>query len=507
MKAIKWDASKHPRDRLGQFRRVDLKPGEHQLIRKGEVVGMYFINEVGQLENGSQILHHAAQGQVMGSFKDDRPLERIHIVGTEDGEQMAIAASGNTTFGVINHDKAAPPEAFSFNRGHDFQTVGNLPEGETAFGGAAARLSGRPDGQTYDTLTAQKAQRINEEAFNSPNSRICHADPGEIAQKTSEARHYYMDKLGMSESEARNAPVYVYADKKGDIHIKPAYKVDDFGNLKFVRSPNSHGGTPTVKLDSGELTRMTRAMQADGIDEVSFTVSRGTNISKTGKPLNNALHFRKENWENPSSGDQTTMWGTIEQKNQGVQRVAATGPLRNPDGSLNEARYAEYRQKVQEVRDRAAAPFRNPKDADTAAKLIRRKTGDFRIPTESVSKTTDGNFTAVTNKGMGVKFDGNGDVQDTWAHTPKAFRNAYNTGRTRKVSEKDVVKTEDGRFGVRTYSNPRTKSNPQWRYYDAHGNEASDRALRNGKVYRYDDAGRLVETAETPNLMLHSYNE
>ena len=48
-------------------------------------------------------------------------------------EQMAVAASGETTFGVINHSKAAPPDVFSLNRGHDFEPVSsNLPDGETA---------------------------------------------------------------------------------------------------------------------------------------------------------------------------------------------------------------------------------------------------------------------------------------------------------------------------------------------------------------------------------------
>ena len=103
---------------------------------------------------------------MFGSFKTQNPIERIHIIGNSDMEQMAVAASGETTFGVINHSKAAPPDVFSLNRGHDFEPVSsNLPDGETAFGGHAAQISGRPDRKTYDTLNAQKAEQANLAAF------------------------------------------------------------------------------------------------------------------------------------------------------------------------------------------------------------------------------------------------------------------------------------------------------------------------------------------------------
>ena len=59
------------------------------------------------------------------------------------------------------------------------------------------------------------------------------------------------------------------------------------------RSPNTHGGSGSVRLRGRDLTRMTRAMQKDGLKSVDFTVSGGTKVSaKSGKPLQNALHFR-----------------------------------------------------------------------------------------------------------------------------------------------------------------------------------------------------------------------
>ena len=36
-------------------------------------------------------------------------------------EQMAVAASGETTFGVIKPQQSRPPDVFSLNRGHDFE--------------------------------------------------------------------------------------------------------------------------------------------------------------------------------------------------------------------------------------------------------------------------------------------------------------------------------------------------------------------------------------------------
>ena len=148
-----WTPATQPRDPLGRFRKTNLVPGEYTYTTRSGIVKKYYVNDMNQLADGSTILHMSAQGKVFSSFKTQNPIERIHIIGNSDMEQMAVAASGETTFGVINHSKAAPPDVFSLNRGHDFEPVSsNLPDGETAFGGHAAQISGRPDRKTYDTL-------------------------------------------------------------------------------------------------------------------------------------------------------------------------------------------------------------------------------------------------------------------------------------------------------------------------------------------------------------------
>lgn len=315
-----WTPATQPRDPLGRFRKTNLVPGEYTYTTRSGIVKKYYVNDMNQLADGSTILHMSAQGKVFGSFKTQNPIERIHIIGNSDMEQMAVAASGETTFGVINHSKAAPPDVFSLNRGHDFEPVSsNLPDGETAFGGHAAQISGRPDRKTYDTLNAQKAERANLAAFADLDNRVYSADPGDFAEAAVQARHYYEKEFGLSESQAREMPVYVYADKNGDVTVKPAYKpesvpMSELGmkpgdpvpegfhvngdNLVAMvprRSPNTHGGSGSVRLRGRDLTRMTRAMQKDGLKSVDFTVSGGTKVSaKSGKPLQNALHFRAD---------------------------------------------------------------------------------------------------------------------------------------------------------------------------------------------------------------------
>ena len=124
-----WTPATQPRDPLGRFRKTNLVPGEYTYTTRSGIVKKYYVNDMNQLADGSTILHMSAQGKVFSSFKTQNPIERIHIIGNSDMEQMAVAASGETTFGVINHSKAAPPDVFSLNRGHDFEPVSsNLPD-------------------------------------------------------------------------------------------------------------------------------------------------------------------------------------------------------------------------------------------------------------------------------------------------------------------------------------------------------------------------------------------
>ena len=101
-----WTPATQPRDPLGRFRKTNLVPGEYTYTTRSGIVKKYYVNDMNQLADGSTILHMSAQGKVFGSFKTQNPIERIHIIGNSDMEQMAVAASGETTFGVINHSKA-----------------------------------------------------------------------------------------------------------------------------------------------------------------------------------------------------------------------------------------------------------------------------------------------------------------------------------------------------------------------------------------------------------------
>lgn len=497
-----WDSRKHPRDPSGRFRKVGLAPGEYMYRGRGGELKSYWINEMGQMETGSSLLAMAAHGSVYGSVNDDRPLERIHLLSTEDGEQLAVAASDNGTFGVINHDRAAPPEAFSFNRGSKFQPVGDLPEGETSFGGRAAMLSDRPDGKTYDTLNARKAEEINRQAFEHPNAKVYHADPGQFAEAAVQARHYYQDNLGFNENAAREAPVYVYAKRDGTIVVEPVYRRDDFGNITMRRSPNSHGGSGTVKLAGSDVTRMTRAMQDEGMNEVSFTISGGTNLNKDGKPLNNALHFRQE-MSNPTSGDNLTVWGTVEQRNHGVEKVRAAASFAGKDGRFDKAAYERYAAGVEAIRDRNSEPYRYPRDRDMAAKLARARTGNRRISADNIAMDPeyDGNF-RVDRGDYRAYMNGEGRIYRSVPNTPRGFAREYNKNlpRSKQITAKSVQRLEGGYFRV-----PDTSSADGWRYYDADGKAAASQGARNGMVYNYGPSGEMVPTGRRASAT-GSYN-
>ena len=500
-----WDPRKHPRDPSGRFRCASLAPGKHMYRGRGGEMKEYWINDMGQMEAGSYLLPMAAEGRVFGSFKDERPLERIHIMGTDDQEQMAVAASDNFTCGVINHDKAAPPEQFSFNRGHEFQPVGNLPEGETAFGGRAAQLTDRKDGKTYDTLNAQLAEKINRQAFDAPDAKPFHADPADFAEGAVQARHEYQ-RMGFSESDARDMPIYLYAKKNGEIVVKPAYRIDDFGNPVRIKSPNSHGGSGTVMLRGGDVTRMTRAMQREGLDDVTFSISGGTNLNKSGRPLNNALHFRVDNFEHSTTHDQITMWGTIEQHNHGVEKVKSSSAFRDSSGRIDTAKQKEYWEGVARTRDKAAARYRNPTNVQDAAKLIRRKYGS-RIDPSQVEMREAGHFAVHTGDFTKV-CNSEGKCVATEPYTAEGWRQVANSrlAEGKRIKPGNVQKTEDGYFRVRVTPNPDKPESAMWRYYDKHGKTATDHALRDGTVYRYGDNGELVATDEVPDTTMWSYN-
>ena len=89
-----WTPATQPRDPLGRFRKTNLVPGEYTYTTRSGIVKKYYVNDMNQLADGSTILHMSAQGKVFSSFKTQNPIERIHIIGNSDMEQMAVAASG-----------------------------------------------------------------------------------------------------------------------------------------------------------------------------------------------------------------------------------------------------------------------------------------------------------------------------------------------------------------------------------------------------------------------------
>ena len=505
-----WTPATQPRDPLGRFRKTNLVPGEYTYTTRSGIVKKYYVNDMNQLADGSTILHMSAQGKVFGSFKTQNPIERIHIIGNSDMEQMAVAASGETTFGVINHSKAAPPDVFSLNRGHDFQPVGsNLPDGETSFGGRAAQITGRPDGKTYDTLNAQKAEQANLAAFADPSNRVYSADPGDFAEAAVQARHYYEKEFGLSESQAREMPVYVYADKNGDVTVKPAYKpesvpMSELGmqpgdpvpegfhvngdNLVAMvpqRSPNTHGGSGSVRLRGRDLTRMTRAMQKDGLKSVDFTVSGGTKVStKSGKPLQNALHFRTD-YMNPHSGDDITVWGSIEAKQYGTQPVKARREF-----TTNEE-FQDYTRKVQAVRERAAAPYVDPQSPQAAAKLLRAKYGTNRFYSSDIQMRDgkEGVAFAVNTPGGHARMlsNGNGVCIGKEPADAEGFASMFNNGKSpaNRITADNVKVLSDGNFRVR--------KNGHESFYTPSLSTTRGTRSRNGKLYGYNEAGDLME--------------
>lgn len=506
---------RQPRDPAGRWRKTNLEVGWHEYSTRAGEIKHYYINNLNQLESGSNILHMSAQGAVNSSFATADPLERIHILGNEYGKQMSVAASDETTFGVINHSKPAPADMFSLNRGSEFQPVSeNLPENETAFGGRAANLSARKDGKVYDTLNAQKAEQANNAAFADPNNKVFSADPGDFAEGAVEARHYYEREFGLSESAARDMPVYVYADRNGNISVEPVYRpesvpMSELGmnpddpapegfhkngdNLvAFVRrrSPNTHGGTGSVKLRGRDLTRMTRSMQKEGLESVDFTVSGGTSTSpKTGKPLQNALHFRSD-YTNENSGDDITMWGSIESMQHGVQ------PEKAHRAFASQQEYDDYRRKTQVVRERAAARYLNPKTPEDAAKLLRTRYGANKYFSSDIQMRDgkDGVAFAVTSPGGHTRMlsDANGNYLGKEAADAEGFAAMYNNGKAsaNRVTADNVKLLSDGNFRVR--------KNGDEKFYTSAGTPSKGVRMRGGKPFGYNEAGEFVELYERP---------
>ncbi len=388
-----------------------------------------YMNDPKLLNPGNSIMKVAAQGKVFSKLGDD-PLERVHMMSDENGDMMSVAASERGTFGVIDHNQDGFEYPHSLSRGNRFQPQPqNLAPGEQTYGGRAALMTGRPDGKTYDVLNARKAERTNMNAFCADGAAVFAEDPKVFAEKVIEVRDSYrkmsipvyddegkpvLDPMTgkqrvthLTESQARRMPVHVFVDgRTGKLMLKPAMKLDPkTGTLVALQSPNTHKGSHSVKLTCADITRMTRSMQEEGIKSVSFTITHGTQTTRNGKPNGNALHFRAE-YSNQYSHHEVTMWGSIENKNRGVDREAARSAIMNEDGTVNVEKRREYQIRVHERRQREADPYRHPATERDATMFYRKATGSNRTVPGRCELLPGDRFTFRQGRGYDTVFSG-----------------------------------------------------------------------------------------------------
>lgn len=390
-----------PRDPFGRWIKTDLVPGEYTATTKSGRSVKYWVQDRDRLSAGSSVLNmaaHAKAGNQYTKLDEATADERIHILATDDGEEMAVAASHTTTFGFITHGKEASEDCFSVSRGSEFMpTSAHLADDETAYGGRKAKLNGRKDGKQYDTLNTRRAEECNRSAFEDADAQVWPATPETFRLGAVQVRHWYQSQ-GVSESKARDMPMHVSVDAKGNLRFEPAMKPGKDGKFTYRHSPKAKDGS-TVKLRVGEVTRMAGAMERDGVKNLNFSITRGTNVSRKGRPIGNALHFRAD-YTQPRSNASVTMWGTIESKSEGAMPEPARNQLLGADGRPDPDKVARFERNRTEFRRRRAVPFHNPKDRETASTLMLRR-WHRDVPEDHIRLGSDGSFL--------VKEDGNDD--------------------------------------------------------------------------------------------------
>lgn len=446
---------RQPRNPIGQWTSFKVGPGWHTYKGRSGQVNWYYVNDLNQMVDCENMLTYGSRGQVFSSVNAE-PLERTHLMATEDEELMSVAATDHATVGVIYHDKTAPKDEFSLSRGSKFEPAPIHPDGETVFGGEPDQLTDRKDGRTYNTLNAQKAQDINRQAFEAENAKVFTLNPGEFAEKAVEVRHKYEDMLHISRQKAAKMPVYAYVktnkDGRNELVMVPAVKgIDENGNLITRRSPNSHGGSPVVKLRLEDITRHTRSMQADGLDRMEFCISGGTNLSKKGRPLNNALHFRK-NFDSPKNGQNVTVWGTIEQTNKGVEERPAGERFTRPDGTIDMEAKRASQARATERRRKAAKKYANPKTDEQATTLLQTRYANRNINDADVHVRKNGEIVYTKSPNMDAVFDSRGERIGFEAKTTEGFQKLYNHGREKKIPIQNIQRTTDGNYCITSRS-------------------------------------------------------
>lgn len=437
-----------PRNPIGQWTEWGQHVGWHEYKDRRGDIHHYYRNNVAQMPSGHEMMHMSA-ALYDPKREDPKTYKRIHITGTEDGEQLSVASTGTTCFGVVNHDREAPEHAMSVCRGNKFLPVSdNLPANETSYGGRAMQMSGRKDNKVYNSLNAQVNEKVNRAAFEGENAKVCHIDPKDFAEGMVKVRHYYENELHMSNSAARKADVYVCIDKDGKPCVKPALKLGKDGQrIVRVHSPKNTGGSPTAKVKGDDLTRMTRAMQAEGLTDVQCAISAGTGKQRNGHPQN-ALHFRKEFYRNKNSGDRVTSWGTIEKDNKGTEIEKARSAFNSDE------EYLEYKSKVTARRNNAASQYFHPTSSAGAAKLLRRKTGNMNIPQNNIEMRLEDKEVSFAVRGdhTNTLYNGYGSRIGYEANDADGFRSMYNYTHQDKPVAAENIRTgtgkREGQYGI-----------------------------------------------------------
>lgn len=468
-----WDASKHKRWRDGRFREMNLTPGwyEHETVG-GRILRTY-INDQNDFETGARTLHMAINGP--SDKKDGDPFTRLHLTSTEEGEQMAYAVSDHISVGVINHDKEGPADDFSFVRTHDYQPMSqNKPEDQTAFGGRMANDS-KNGAYTFD---ANMHEQANRDAFNQAQDKnqMMHITATKLAETQVKARHAY-EQMGVSESEARHMPVYVFKGDDGELTITPAFTLDHTtGEMKRSERPKTVSNSPVALMRGDDITHMGRAMQEDGISDIDVCVSTAAGKDEDEEdPTHNALHFRAES-ENENSHDRTTMWGSIEDR--------TTAPVIRPSVQRGSGEYYRREVAARQAREQDAVRFYNPTDTASAVKLIRAKTGDRYAHRQDLqivkhaSKPENTLISQAESTHVERLYNGYGELKSRRAKDTVGFVELYNSrvGPSMRVDENKVQATSDGFYRARLpYRNSEGSMSEHWEYFNPRGERTRSR--------------------------------
>ena len=434
-KIRKWNSAAHPRNPIGQFRKVSLSGVAHYTTRDGQIHD-YYINNREALAMGSQTLSMAAHGRVL-SDASGRPTDRIHVMGTDDGELLEVAASERGTFGLVNHDRTMPSETLTYSRGSKFEAIkGRVRKDEQKMGGTGTPAVG--ESGVYSTLDAQLAEKANYEAFSSENAKVYDIDPGEFGDRAADVRNWYEAKFGMGREEASNMELYAFVDgRTNTLHVTPAFTIDKNGIKRPRRSPNTHGGSPSVRLRGTDVTRMSRSMQDEGLGHVRFSISDGTRKTKSGKTAANALHFRQD-FQNARTKESMTFWGSVEQHNRGVR-------VQKPKEATLSQKQRITAQNA--AAQRVARKHWNPTTNQEATLLLRARHPRADIPSHRVHREKSGGVRLDFN-GYSRHFDSHGEARGIEVKNEKGLHTLLKHQGS-SASEADIARTPNGNFSVR----------------------------------------------------------